>query len=147
MDAAAIPHDARVLVADGRKALVLRNSGTVGEIVLEVEQVFEAPPNAPARALRGDKPGRTATGSHRSSLGQTDSHEQQEERFYAVVAEKLEALWAARDHQKLCIIAPPRALAGLRQAIPDTIKNQIVAEYDKDLVNLPLDEIQKHLRF
>ncbi|WP_246590415.1 baeRF12 domain-containing protein [Rhizobium lentis] len=140
-----ISYNARVLVADARKALLLRNVGTASDLSLEVEQVFEAPHNAPTRQQGTDRPGRTASGSHRSSLGQTDFHQLEEEQFSSMVAEKLEVICAGNNIQKLFLVAPPKALADLRRAMSETVRKRIVAEYDKDLVNFPVDEIEKHL--
>ncbi|MET3755867.1 baeRF12 domain-containing protein [Rhizobium binae] len=140
-----IAYNARVLVADASKAILLRNAGTAFELALEVEQVIEAPRNAPTRGQGTDRPGRTASGSHRSSLGQTDFHQLEEDRFCSMVAEKLEAICVANDIQKLIVVAPPKALADLRRAMPDVVRKRVVAEYDKDIVHLPIDEIEKHL--
>lgn len=142
-----IPYNARVLVSDAKKALLLRNTGTAFNLMLEVEQVIEAPKNASTREQGSDKPGRTAAGSHRSSVGQTDFHELEEDHFSAMVAEKLEAICDENGIGKLFIVAPPRALADLRQAMPEAVKHRVVAEYAKDLVNLPVREIEKHLSF
>lgn len=145
MNSNIIAYNAWVLVADSKKAMLLRNVGTAFKLTLKVEQVIEAPHNAPAREQGTDRPGRTASGSHRSSLGQTDYHDLEEHRFSSMVAEKLEAICTDNDIHKLFVVAPPKALADLRRAMSDTVRNCVVAEYDKDLVNLPVDEIEKHL--
>ncbi|MBP2562454.1 protein required for attachment to host cells [Neorhizobium galegae] len=145
MNGTIIPYNARILVADARKALLLRNTGTAFNLILEVEEVIEAPDNAPAREQGTDRPGRAAMGSYRSSLGQTDFHEQEEDRFVSMVAEKLEAICKEKAIHQLFVVAPPKALADLRRAMPEAVKSRIVAEYDKDLVNLSLGDIQKHL--
>ncbi|WP_429925685.1 host attachment protein (plasmid) [Agrobacterium vitis] len=145
MNGEIIPYNAWILVADARKALLLRNAGTASALMLEVEEVIEAPRNAAAREQGTDRPGRTATGSRRSSLGQTDFHELEEDRFVSMVAEKLEGLREENGIRMLIVIAPPKALADLREAMPETVRKRIVAEYDRDFVNLPLGEIEKHL--
>ena len=43
------------------------------------------------------------------------------------------------------VVAPPRALADLRQALHADVKSQIIAEVDKDLTHHPVGEIGKHL--
>ncbi len=47
--------------------------------------------------------------------------------------------------KSLVIVAPPRALGVLRQAYPHTLRAAVQAEIDKDLVRLPVHEIEKHL--
>jgi protein required for attachment to host cells len=42
-------------------------------------------------------------------------------------------------------VAPPRALADLRNAFHADVKGRIIAEIDKDLTNHSVYEIEKHL--
>lgn len=147
MKSKVIPYDAWVLVADGQKALLLRNTGTAFKLALEVEQVIEAPDNPSARDQGTDRPGRAAVGSRRSALGQTDFHEREEEHFSVTVAERLEAICEEKKVHKLVVVAPPKALADLRHAMPVSVRKLILAEYDKDLIKLPVQEIEKHLAF
>ncbi|MGI8397518.1 host attachment protein [Agrobacterium deltaense] len=139
-----IPYNAWILVADAKRALLLRNAGNAANIMLKVEEVIQAPPNGPTRDHGTDRPGRTASGSHRSSLGNADLHRLEEERFFSNVVEKLQSACTDRDVHKLYVVAPPKALADLRSAIPDTLRKIIVAEHDKDIVNLPVNEIEKY---
>ena len=45
----------------------------------------------------------------------------------------------------IIVVAPPRTLAELRNALHADVKRRIVAEIDKDLTKLPIWEIEKHL--
>ena len=47
--------------------------------------------------------------------------------------------------KSLVIVAPPRALGVLRQAYSHNLRAAVQAEIDKDLVRLPVHEIEKHL--
>jgi len=47
--------------------------------------------------------------------------------------------------KSLILIAPPRALGVLRQAYSHNLRAAVRAEIDKDFVNLPVHEIEKHL--
>lgn len=145
MDGKIIPYNARILVADGKKALLLRNAGNAADLLLEVEEVLEAPGNAANHEQGTDRPGRTATGSNRSSLGQTDFHELEEDRFLGTVAKHIEDHWLNAAVRSVYIIAPPRALARLRKSISPPLKTKIASEHDKDLVNLPIAEIERYL--
>ncbi|MES2751967.1 MAG: host attachment family protein, partial [Pseudomonadota bacterium] len=91
-----IPHNAYVLVGDGRKALFLRNEGSEISPRLKTEQVF-LNDNPPTRKQGSDQPGRSfqSVGSHRSAVEQTDWHEIEERRFARTIADTLEGL--ARD--------------------------------------------------
>jgi protein required for attachment to host cells len=73
-------HDALVLVADGQKYLLLRNSGDFRNPVLKVEASAERS-GAPTRDLGSDQPGRaySSVGGTPSAMEQTDLHQQAEE--------------------------------------------------------------------
>ncbi len=141
-----IPHNAYVIVGDGRKALFLRNNGKGAALDLKTEQVFQND-NPPTREQGTSPPGRSfqSVGSSRSSVEQTDWHEIGEQRFARTVTDALEALARDRDVPGFVIIAPPRTLADLRQAFGADIKHRIIAEIDKDLTGHPIKDIAKHL--
>ena len=142
----AIPHDARVLVGDGRKALILRNQGDDVYPNLQVERTLENAENPATHVQGSDRPGRVfATGSRRSAVEETDRHEMSEERFAKEIIEALEQLCARDKPASLVIVAPPRMLAQLRAGLPNSIKPLVTAEIDRDLTKAPVHEIEKHL--
>ena len=141
----AVPPDAHVIVADARKALLFKNTGALFSPRLKFEGVITADPNPADREQGTDRPGRAATGSHRSSLAQTNRHELEEQRFLVRLADEVSRLCHAGEMQKIVLVAPPRALAILRQALPKILHDRIIAEHDMDLVNLPVPEIERHL--
>jgi protein required for attachment to host cells len=102
----------------------------------------------PTRALGTERPGRamSSVGHGRSAYEQTDWHAQQEEAFLTQLTERLAAAVAAGKTKSLIVVAPPRALGVLRPAYPQGLKDAVRAEIDKDLVKLPVYEIEKHLR-
>ncbi len=137
-----IPHEGYVVVCDGRKALVLRNAGHPLRPDLQVQRVLEAPPNPPTHLQGTDRPPRVRLGDRRSAIAQTDWHALAERQFAGAVAQ---ALGAIDPLAALVVVAPPRALAELRQALPERLRQVIVAEIDKDLTKHPVDEIRRHL--
>jgi protein required for attachment to host cells len=141
-----IPHDAIVLVGDGRKALFLRNRGDGKFLDLRTERVF-LDDNPPTREQGTDKPGRTfsSVGHGRSAFEPTDWHDIEEHRFARAVADALETFVRDQQVKALVVIAPPRTLADLRHAFHDSIKSRIIAEIDKDLTKQPISEIEAHL--
>jgi protein required for attachment to host cells len=142
-----MPHDALVLVGDGRKTLFLRNHGDEKFPDLRVERVF-ADVNPPTHEQATDKPGRafsSADGSRRSGLEDTDWHGLEEHRFTRDVATALEGLVRDKKIKALIIASPPRTLAELRHALHADVKKRIIAELAKDLTNHPVHEIEKHL--
>ena len=141
-----IPHNAYVIVGDGRKALFLRNEGNGAALRLKTEQVLQND-NPPSREQGSGPPGRSlqSVGNGRSAVEQTDWHEIGEQRFARTIAGALEGLARDRDVAGFVIVAPPRALADLRRALDGSAKHRIIAEIDKDLTGHPVSEIEKHL--
>jgi len=140
-----IPHDALILVADGRKALILRNEGSLTAPRLVVERTIAAPPNSPDHEQGADRPGRVFKGDRRAAVGDTDRHELAERRFAAAVADAFNAEAGAAPDAALLIVAPAPTLAALRAALPQALRARVIAEIAKDLVNHPADEIRKVL--
>lgn len=141
-----IPHNAYVIVGDGRKALFLRNDGGGGAIRLKTEQVL-LNDNPPTRDQGAGQPGRSfqSVGNNRSSVEQTDWHEIGEQRFARTIADALEGLARDRDIPGFVIAAPPRTLAELRRMLDANVKARIIAEIDKDLTGHPVEDIERRL--
>jgi protein required for attachment to host cells len=135
-----------VVVCDGKKALVLENVGDTKVVRLKTREVHEQP-DAKTSEQGTDKPGRSINSidSRRSAVEQTDWHDQEEERFLQRLAGRLDAEVNAGNAKSVIIVAPPRALGVLRQAYSQNLRNVLRAEIDKDLVRMPVDEIEKRL--
>ncbi|XSG81989.1 MAG: host attachment protein [Methyloligella sp. ZOD6] len=146
MSGRGIPWKGWVVVCDGSKALMLRNEGDRELINLKVVETFEE--EHPATHEMGtDRPGRVQESAvtGRSAVEQTDWHERAEIEFLARVAEKLDGLVDSHEIKHLVLVAPPRALGRIREQLTKKVNGVIDAEIDKDLVNLPVDQIEKHL--
>lgn len=137
-----IRHNALVLVADGRKYILLRNTGNPDRPILAYEGGGEK--ENPATGKQGsDQPGRTfaRAGGSRSAVDQTDWHQIEEDRFAAFVAEMLGRLARAGDYDNLIVVAPPKSLAELRASLDTVVRTRLVAEIPKDLTRHTVDEI------
>ena len=135
-----------VVVCDGTKALVLENVGDDMHPNLKTKEVYQQ--EAPMTHEQGtDQPGRSinSVGSARSAMEQTDFHDQDERRFLEKLAARLDSAVQAGEAKSVVIAAPPRALGALRQAYTAKLRAAVAAEIDKDLVRMPLHEIEKHL--
>ena len=142
-----IPHDSFVLVADGRKSLFFRNEGD-GEYPNLVVEHAEQHRDSKDREIKTDAPGTTkqSAGYGRSTYEEPDFQQQEEDRFAADMAEMLKSRALANDFASLVVVAPPRALGELRKHYDKEVERRLVAEVPKDLVNLPVDEIEKILQ-
>ncbi|MFN3655777.1 MAG: host attachment protein [Pseudolabrys sp.] len=135
-----------VVVCDGAKALVLQNVGDAKFPTLKTIEVFEQK-DLPTREQGTDKPGRTnaSVGVNRSSVGQTDWHDQAEQQFLTQLAHHLDAAIGAGKTKSVVMVAPPRALGMLRPVYSHALKTALRAEVDKDYVKMPVHEIEKRL--
>jgi protein required for attachment to host cells len=52
---------------------------------------------------------------------------------------------ARRRFDALVLIAPPQALGDLRKALAGGVRAKVAAELAKDLTNVPLHELPRHL--
>ena len=113
-----------VLVADGEKALFLRNLTDAENPNLEVVRE-EAQENPATREQGTDRPGRMQdTGVQQlSAMQETDWH-------------RLE---------RIVLCAPARVLGELRDKMHKEVADRVVGEVSKELTNHPRDEIERIL--
>lgn len=135
-----------VLVADGEKALFLRNDGDADFPVLTVVRQ-EAQENPPTRDQGTDRPGRLSDGPsvQRSAVGDTDWHWLEKERFAADLAERLYKMAHKGLFDRLIVAAGPRILGELRRDLHQEVAGRIVAEAALTLTNHPIDEIAERV--
>ena len=135
-----------VVVCDGRKALILCNQGDAAFPNLRTLEVHEQ--ENPATSEQGtDAPGRVhqSVGTARSSVEPTDWHDEAEKAFLKQIAARLDKAVMGAEAQHLVIVAAPRALGAMRQHYSRAVQDVISAEIDRDMVKLPVFEIEKHL--
>jgi protein required for attachment to host cells len=135
-----------VVVCDGARALVLENVGDRKFPDLRTKEVYKHEAAATS-ALGTDKPGRafSSTGAGRSAVQQTDWHDQEEHRFLASLATRLDKAVLGGETKALLVVAPARALGVLRKAFSQHVTKAMKAEIEKDYVKMPVDEIARHL--
>jgi len=142
-----IPHQALILVADGRKYLLIRNAGDSShpDLVVEAHREQELHSN---QELGTDQPSSSfasSGGGRRASIAMTDFHQLEEDKFASATADILLKKAHAGEFDKLIVVAPPRTLAELRRHYDRSLTECILAEIDKDLTKHPLAEIQEIL--
>ncbi len=130
-----------VMVADGSRMLLLRNEGDTVYPDLKVieHRAFENPSN---RELLADAPGVgfSSMGPGRSTYGDADPHQENEDRFAAAAARAL-AEAAKTSEGDLIVVAPPDTLGVLRRHYDRTVKARLLTEIGKDLTKHPVAEI------
>ncbi|MCE3544116.1 host attachment family protein, partial [Escherichia coli] len=80
------------------------------------------------------------------SMGETDFHQQEEDRFAAETADMLKRRALANDFESLVIIAPPRTLGELRKHYHKEDSDRLKGELAKDLTGHPVADIEKALQ-
>ena len=142
-----IPHNAAVLVADGRKMLFLRNEGDTVHPKLVVEHALEQA-NPKDSDQKTDAPGLSysSVGSGRSTMDEVDFHQLEEDRFAAGAADLLKRRALSNDFESLIVIAPPRTLGALRKHYHSQVSARIAGELDKDLTNHPIPQIEAAIK-
>jgi protein required for attachment to host cells len=138
-----------ILVADGARALLMRNEGSATRPKFALIRRYEQT-NPATREQGTDRPGRTNDSStHKSSMENTDWHQIAEDRFVHEIAQMLTTAFQRNEFDALVIAAPPTALGEMRKALPDQIRNHVLSEINKDFTHLPLQELEevipKHL--
>ena len=137
-----IPHNALVLVADGRKMLFLRNQGKGQQIELVTEAHHERDDRKNSE-IKSDAAGAGAQsgGYGRPAMEETDFHQQDEDRYAADAADQLRIRALAGDYDALVIVAPPRALGELRKHLHKEVEKRVVMELAKEMTDRPLPDI------
>ena len=135
-----------VVVCDGAKALILENAGDAKFPNLRTREVLEEP-HAATREQGTDAPGRAhaSVGTAGSAVEQTDWHDQAERQFLEKLAGRIDAAVTAGDVKSLIVIASPRALGMIRKAYSQQVRGVLQDEISKDLVKMPVYEIEKLL--
>ena len=144
---ATLTHGTWVLIADGEKALFLRNDLDEMNPDLNVIRIEEQ--ENPSDAEQGsDKPGRMQdTGVQQlSSMEEADWHQLAKDRFADDLADMLYKSAHKSEFSRIVLVAPAKVLGELRKKLHKEVEQRVVAEIDKDLTNHPLDKVEKLLK-
>ena len=138
-----LPHDALVLVADGRKMLFFRNHGDENQIDLGPKRTTRGRIARTARS-RPTRPARTkqSFGYGRSTYEETDFHQQEEDRWIKDAADELKKRVLRNDFEALAIVAPPKALGVLKKCLHKEVERRIVCTVNKEMSGRPIPDIE-----
>ena len=167
-----VPHNAVIVVADGRKMLFLRNEGDGVHPNLKVEtaqehinpadrdqktdaaggasgtQMGSKAPNAARQGGMGGANGGGEGGAFAPSRGtfeETDFHQLEEDRFAAETAEMLKKRALSNDYESLIVIAPPKTLGEMRKHYHKEVSQRLLGELSKDLTGHTVPQIEEAL--
>jgi protein required for attachment to host cells len=135
-----------IVVCDGRKALILENIGDRMFPNLHTKEVHEHP-DPSTSALGSSPPGKVhqSMGGARSSIEPTDWHDEAERTFLRTLADRLNLAVTTGETTALTMVASPRALGMIRADYSAAVRKAIQGELHKDLVKMPVHEIEKQL--
>jgi protein required for attachment to host cells len=164
-----LAHKSVVLVADGRKMLFLRNEGdaTYPNLVVEAAEERVNPADRDQKTDAAGAASSTQSGAgappvaqggsnhaagggaqfapSRGTLGETDFHQLEEDRFAAEAADLLKRRALRQDYESLVVVAPPKTLGELRKHYHVEVSNRLTGELDKDLTGHTIPDIEQAL--
>ena len=138
-----LPHNALVLVADGRKMLFFRNHGDENQIDLRTE-AHDARKERKDREIKTDAPGtvKQSFGYGHSTYEEPDFQQQEEDRWIKDAADELKERALRNDFDALAIVAPPKALGVLRKALHKEVEKRVVCTVNKEMSGRPVPDIE-----
>jgi protein required for attachment to host cells len=147
MDNFILHHGLWVVVADGEKALFLRNDGDAKFPDFRVVEDM-AQDNPATREQGSERPGRRSDGPspHNSAFAETDWHWLSKERFADEIAERLYKLVHEGHVEHLVLVAPPQSLGEIRKKLHKEVAATVRAELAKTLTNQPVWDIESMLK-
>jgi len=143
----ALPNQALVLVADGKKMLFLRNEGDRNQIDLRTEAHDERDDRKDSD-IKSDAPGtigQSAGYSGRVAYEETDFHQQEEDLWVKDAAAELKRRALRNDFADLVIVAPPKALGVLRKELHKEVERRILFTCNKEMTDRPIPDIEELL--
>jgi protein required for attachment to host cells len=133
----------RIVVADEREASFfdLSNAGAAPT----VQGALHNDGARPDRELETDRPGRRfggTDGNRHAVDGERSTERHEIELFAREVARTLDVARTRHEFDRLVLIAPPRMLGLLREALPAPCRDVVAAELAKDYVHQDFEQIR-----
>lgn len=136
-----------VLVADGKRARVLRQTGTLSplEAVQGASFQTELHKSSDVRTDRAGRVQESVGGAHHAVASRTDWHREEKHRFAGVLARFLEEAAERNDYDRLILVAAPKTLGDLRAALGQHARRRLGGELDKDLTEMSVADVGARL--
>jgi protein required for attachment to host cells len=140
-----LAHNTLILVADGRKALFLRNKGDAQQPDIRVTADRERQDRKDSdikTGPAGQSPAPAGTGLAGGTMQEPDFHQQEEDRFAKSLAEEINEMALASKFDSLVVVAPARTMGILRPLWHKETVSRIVGEHLKEMVGRPVADIE-----
>jgi|SRR5579871_1421907 len=141
------PLTLRIAIADGEHARFVQPDAD--NVLRTVEALDSAAAHQRSRDLGADKPGRSlesGSPAHHGVGQKHDLHVMAKENFLRLVAQELNAAAARGEFDELLVVAPPRGMHELREALNSATEQKLVGTLEKDLVKTPDDKLWPHVK-
>ena len=125
-----LSHDALVVVADGKKAVLFRNTARRG---IELEEIERVGPTGLEDESQGRQP------------DETTPRDEDEATFAKQLTERLNLMVLQNKVQEVAIIADPSTLGVMRKNYHKMLEQKVVKEVAKTLTAATADEIARAL--
>lgn len=137
------------VIADATRARVVKiESGPAGSVPISRPKIVPAlneefvGRNLKSREVLADRLGQRAPGH---PAAPNDPHDDAKAEFALEIAHVLEKSLNEHRYDHLVLTAPPDMLGKIRNALSARVKRCLLAEQDKDLTQLPDDELAERL--
>ena len=136
------PLTLRIIIADGEHARFVK--ANEDNALRTVSSLDSASAHQRSCDIGTDRPGRAfesgATARH--AIGpRHDLHTMEQERFVRLVGEQINAASGRGEFDGLLLVAPPRALHGLRETLDAVTRINLLGMLERDLVKTPDHEL------
>lgn len=136
-----------IVVADGSQARIFENQGPgKGITALPAQEMHKTP--RPTRDINADRPGRShdrfGPGRH-AMENPSDAHREEKRRFADLLAEHINEAALNSRFDRLVLVAPPKTLGDLRQALGKEAAAKLDGELPKDLTKVSEHDLPGHL--
>jgi protein required for attachment to host cells len=141
------PLTLRIAIADGEHARFVQPDAD--NVLRTIGSLDSTSAHLRSRDIGSDRPGRSfesGTSAHHGVGQRHDLHTMEMEKFVRLVGDQLNAASARDEFDDLLIVAPPRALHELREALDAATQAKLVGTLEKDLVKTPDHELWPHVR-
>jgi protein required for attachment to host cells len=136
-----------IVVAESARAKIFTISGPKGRL-REVAGLSHPESRLHDTQLTSDVPGRSfdSHGQGRHAMEQaTDPQEREAHAFALEIARHIERGQSEAGFDSLVLVAPPKFLGRLRQALSRPARDAVVGELDKNLLEADAETLERHL--